>query len=171
MNDSEDRRSFLAKGAAAAGIFAAGAALGSAQEKPAGQQKGGPTDKPPNDEHDLHQHPAADSDDGDYPRTHAGLGGPVGSRTDRGKLVAGLRAVTLPPVPIHAPDLKTLPWEEVDGAKEFHLIAEPVRREILPGLWMDTYGYNGDMPGPTIEINQGERVRLVVHNKLPEATT
>ena len=36
---------------------------------------------------------------------------------------------------------------------------------------MDTYGFNGDMPGPTIEINQGDRVRIIVHNRLPEATT
>ena len=77
----------------------------------------------------------------------------------------------LPPVPIHAPDLQSLPCKMVDGAKEFHLIAEPVRRELLPGLVMDTYGYNGDMPGPTIEINQGDRVRIVLHNKLPEATS
>lgn len=36
---------------------------------------------------------------------------------------------------------------------------------------MDTYGYNGDMPGPTIEINQGDRVRIILHNELPEPTT
>lgn len=59
----------------------------------------------------------------------------------------------------------------MDGAKEFQLTAEPVRREILPGLWMDTYGYNGGMPGPTIKVNQGDRVRIVAHNKLPEATS
>jgi len=110
-------------------------------------------------------------DVGEYPRTHAGVGGPVGSPTDRGKLVAGLRDPKLPPVPIQAPDLKTLPWKMVKGTKEFHLIAEPVRRELLPGLVIDTYGYNGDMPGPTIEINQGDRVRIVVHNELPEATS
>jgi len=59
----------------------------------------------------------------------------------------------------------------VDGTKEFQLTAEPVRRELLPGLWMDTYGYNGDMPGPTIEINQGDRVRIIVTNNLPEGTS
>lgn len=171
MNDPADRRNFLVKGAAAAGVFVAGAALGHAQEKNAEQQADGLADKPQNSKHEMHQHAAPGSDAGEYPRTHAGLGGPVGSPTDRGKLVPGLRAVTLPPVPIHAPDLKTMQWEEVNGVKEFHLTAEPVRREILPGLWIDTYGYNGDMPGPTIEINQGDRVRLVVHNKLPEATT
>ncbi len=170
MNDSTDRRNFLVKGAAAAGVFVAGTALGHGQD--AEQPADGPTDNLQSPKHEKHQHAAAaGSDAGAYPRTQAGLGGPVGSPTDRGKLVPGYRDATLPPVPVHAPDLQKLSWEEVDGVKEFHLIAEPVRREILPGVWMDTYGYNGDMPGPTIEINQGDRVRIVVHNKLPEATT
>ncbi len=171
MNDPADRRNFLVTGAAAAGIFVAATALGQAQEKHTQQHGDGQTGNPKTGEHEMHKPAEAESDAAEYPRTHPGLGGPVGSPTDRGKLVPGLRAVTLPPISIHAPDLKNLPWEEVNGAKEFHLIAEPVRREILPGVWMNTYGYNGDMPGPTIEINQGDRVRIVLHNKLPEPTT
>lgn len=171
MNQPDDRRNFLVKGAAAAGIFVSGAALGHGQEKPAEQPNDDQTGKALKGEHEKHERPAAESESGEYPRTHAGLGGPVGSPTDRGKLVPGYRAASLPPVPIHAPDLKKLIGKEINGAKEFHLIAEPVRRELLPGVWMDTYGYNGDMPGPTIEINQGDRVRIVLHNKLPEPTT
>lgn len=171
MSDAADRRDFLVKGAAAAGMFVAGASLGHSQEKPAELPGDGLTAKPPQDEHEKHQPPTPKGDVGEYPRTNVGLGGPVGSPTDRGKLVPGYRDAALPPVPIHAPDLRKLPWKVVNGAKEFHLIAEPVRRELLPGVWMDTYGYNGDMPGPTMEINQGDRVRIVVHNKLPEPTT
>jgi FtsP/CotA-like multicopper oxidase with cupredoxin domain len=33
------------------------------------------------------------------------------------------------------------------------------------------WGYNGSVPGPTIEINEGDRVRIILHNKLPEPTT
>ena len=33
------------------------------------------------------------------------------------------------------------------------------------------WGYNGSVPGPTIEVNEGDRVRVILHNKLPEATT
>ena len=36
---------------------------------------------------------------------------------------------------------------------------------------MNHWGYNGTMPGPTIEVNEGDRVRIVVHNELPEPTT
>ena len=54
------------------------------------------------------------------------------------------------------------------GVKEFRLVAEPVKTEFLPGRHVDAWGFNGHMPGPTIEITEGERVRFVVHNKLPE---
>ncbi len=58
-----------------------------------------------------------------------------------------------------------------DGAKEFHLIAMPVKRELLRNLKMDVWGFNGSMPGPTIEVNQGDRVRVIVENGLPEETS
>ena len=59
----------------------------------------------------------------------------------------------------------------VDGAKEFHLVAEPVRRRLIPGREMQVWGYNGSCPGPTIQVNQGDRVRVVFENKLPESTS
>jgi hypothetical protein len=36
---------------------------------------------------------------------------------------------------------------------------------------MYAWAYNGSVPGPTIEVNEGDRVRIILHNKLPEATT
>jgi FtsP/CotA-like multicopper oxidase with cupredoxin domain len=57
------------------------------------------------------------------------------------------------------------------GVKEFHLVAEPVRREIAPGMIVNLWGYNGASPGPTIEAVEGDRVRIFVTNKLPEHTT
>jgi FtsP/CotA-like multicopper oxidase with cupredoxin domain len=65
----------------------------------------------------------------------------------------------------------TLPWRMKDGVKEFHLIAEPVEREIAPGMKANLWGYNGQSPGPTIECVEGDRVRIFVTNKLPEHTT
>ncbi|MAT68539.1 MAG: copper oxidase [Planctomycetaceae bacterium] len=88
-----------------------------------------------------------------------------------GKLVPGFRSAADGPVPFVAPDLDKLPWSMKDGAKEFHLVAQPVAREFLPGYAMNVWGFNGSMPGPTIEITQGDRVRFVVHNELPEETT
>ncbi len=65
----------------------------------------------------------------------------------------------------------TLPWRMREGWKEFHLIAEPVVREIAPGMKANLWGYNGQSPGPTIEAVEGDRVRIFVTNRLPEHTT
>ena len=65
----------------------------------------------------------------------------------------------------------TLPWRMRDGWKEFHLIAEPVIREMAPGMVANLWGYNGQSPGPTIECVEGDKVRIFVTNKLPEHTT
>ncbi len=37
----------------------------------------------------------------------------------------------------------TLPWRMNNGWKEFHLVAEPVRRQIAPGMTAQLWGYNG----------------------------
>ena len=65
----------------------------------------------------------------------------------------------------------TLPWKWDNGVKVFHLTAEPVKREFAPGMIVNCWGYNGQTPGPTIEAVEGDRVRLLVTNKLQEHTT
>ena len=65
----------------------------------------------------------------------------------------------------------TLPWRMNQGVKEFHLVAEPVVREMAPGFKAHLWGYNGQSPGPTIEVVEGDRVRIYVTNKLPEHTS
>ncbi|WP_419571772.1 multicopper oxidase family protein [Rheinheimera sp.] len=65
----------------------------------------------------------------------------------------------------------TLPWRMNNGVKEFHLVAEPVVRELAPGMNAHLWGYNGQSPGPTIEVVEGDRVRIFVTNKLPEHTS
>ena len=65
----------------------------------------------------------------------------------------------------------TLPWRMNNGVKEFHLVAEPVVREMAPGFKAHLWGYNGQSPGPTIEVVEGDRVRIFVTNKLGELTS
>ncbi|CAM3785173.1 multicopper oxidase family protein [Polynucleobacter brandtiae] len=65
----------------------------------------------------------------------------------------------------------TLPWRMNDGVKEFHLVAEPIVREMTSGFKAHLWGYNGQSPGPTIEVVEGDRVRIFVTNKLPEHTS
>ncbi len=69
------------------------------------------------------------------------------------------------------PNGRTLPYRLRKGVKVFHLVAEPIVHEIMPGLEIDTWGYNGGSPGPLIEVTQGDRCRFYVTNKLPEPTT
>jgi len=82
-------------------------------------------------------------------------------------------SAALPPgiTPVTTLNGSTLPWKMDKGVKVFHLIAEPVKREFAPGFVVDCWGYNGQSPGPTIEAVEGDRVRILVTNRLPEVTS
>ena len=58
-----------------------------------------------------------------------------------------------------------------NGVKVFDLTASVIRWTILPGITVDGYAYNGQIPGPRIHIRERDRVRIDVHNQLPEITT
>src|SRR5262249_45462688 len=79
--------------------------------------------------------------------------------------------VHVPYVPVVTPNGTTLPFTLENGVKVFPLVAEPVKREFAPGMIVNTWGYNGQCPGPTIEAVEGDRVRIFVTNKLPERTS
>jgi FtsP/CotA-like multicopper oxidase with cupredoxin domain len=69
------------------------------------------------------------------------------------------------------PNGGTLSFRVVEGVKVFHLVAEPIEHEFVPGLTAHCWGYNGRTPGPTIEAVEGDRVRIYVTNRLPAPTT
>lgn len=73
--------------------------------------------------------------------------------------------------PVVTPNVGSLDWTMDGDVKVFHLIAEPVRREFAPGFEVNCWGYNGSTPGPTIEVVEGDRVRILVTNRLNEPTT
>ncbi|MDB4980068.1 MAG: multicopper oxidase [Myxococcales bacterium] len=73
--------------------------------------------------------------------------------------------------PVVVPNGVKLPWRIVDGVKVFHLVPGEVEHEFLPGVKAHCWGYNGHVHGPVIEAVEGERVRIYVTNRLPEATT
>ena len=66
---------------------------------------------------------------------------------------------------------RSLPFVMKDGVKEFHLVAGEYTQEFAPGFKVKVWGYNGSSPGPTIEAVEGDRVRILVTNKLPEHTS
>ncbi len=83
------------------------------------------------------------------------------------------REHTLPSafLPMTTPDVADLP-HKMDGAvKVFRLDAEPVKKKIAPFKTIDAWGYNGSCPGPTIQVQQGDRVRVIFENRLPESTS
>jgi len=69
------------------------------------------------------------------------------------------------------PDVPDLAFTLYNGVKVFKLQAELVRRQISPWKTIDCWGYNGSCPGPTIQANEGDRVRIIVENRLPESTS
>jgi len=71
-------------------------------------------------------------------------------------------------VPVVTPDVPHLPWRLENGVKVFKISAEHVRTKFLPGRTVDAWGFNGSVPGPTIEVNEGDRLRFIVENRLPE---
>jgi manganese oxidase len=107
----------------------------------------------------------------EFSRYHPSFGGPPDSPHYLGKLMPGLRGSGLAPVPFETPDMGKVPWRMVGGVKQFELTAMSVKQEFLPGYFMNVWGYNGSMPGPTIEAFQGDHVRIVVTNNLPEGTS
>ncbi len=99
-----------------------------------------------------------------------GLGAGVFSAS-RAKADVSVRRTSLGlPVPVQSPDLKDLPFTLDNGVKIFHLIAEPVKQQIAPNKTIDVWGFNGSAPGPTIQVTEGDRVRIIVDNHLPEPT-
>ena len=59
----------------------------------------------------------------------------------------------------------------LDGdTKVFTLTAEVVEWPITEGVTMTAYSYNGMVPGPLLRVTEGDKVRIVLQNQLPEAT-
>jgi len=139
-----DRRTLLKSGAVASAAILARAKLAAAQA-------GGTPPPPPS---------------GPGHAAHAAAAPVVAGQLAQGRAVAGESYH-----PVIMPNGRTLPFEKKHGWKIFHLVAEPITHEIAPGLEIEAWGYNGMTPGPLLEMVEGDKVRIYVSNKLPEATT
>lgn len=97
---------------------------------------------------------------------------------------------------VQTPGIPPLGYELDGDIKVFRLIAQPIehlivdetestvahlipKRNRVPHKMHHTpryqkvkcWGYNGTTPGPTIEVTEGDRVRIIVKNELPEPTS
>lgn len=166
MNDknTQQRREFLQTG-----LFAAAALTGSEALQQTLQAGENEPLQVPHSTGNVPPHVETEYDG--FSRFHPSRGNDPDSDYYLGKLVPGFRKPADGPAPFITPDLERLEYKVKNGVKEFQLVAQPVTREFLPGYPMKVWGFNGSMPGPTIEVTQGDRVRIVVHNELPEDTT
>jgi FtsP/CotA-like multicopper oxidase with cupredoxin domain len=46
-----------------------------------------------------------------------------------------------------------------------------VQWEVSPGKKVEAWTYNGTVPGPTLQVDDGDTVQIVLHNQLPESTS
>ena len=93
--------------------------------------------------------------------------------TKNARVLAGTASNGIGSVPVDTLDIGDLPFTIDNGVKVFNLVAEPVKQVIIPGGMgriFDLWGFNGSAPGPTIQANEGDRVRIVFDNHLPEPT-
>ena len=58
----------------------------------------------------------------------------------------------------------------VGGVKVFEVTAKKIKWETEPGKFVEAWSYNEQVPGPTIRVREGDKVRVILHNELPEST-
>lgn len=59
----------------------------------------------------------------------------------------------------------------IGGVKVFEVTTKAVQWEVEPGVRREAFAYNGQVPGPTIRVTEGDRVRVILKNELPESTS
>ena len=153
---SNNRRAFFTKlSSFGAGIFAGRRLLSAQQPKPAQGAMG--------------QMDMGNMQHGNMPKPEATQPGPK-VRVTPGTKTGGAAPVS---VPVTTLDVGDLPFTIDNGVKVFNMVAEPVKQVIIPGgmgRTFDLWGFNGSAPGPTIQANEGDRVRIIFENHLPEPT-
>jgi FtsP/CotA-like multicopper oxidase with cupredoxin domain len=104
----------------------------------------------------------------------------------RATFAAFAMILLLPPLPCVAATAATHPAPDPDtlaappvlddrdprpDVVELELTAAPGRLELLPGTESDVLAYNGTVPGPTLEVMEGDSVVVRFRNQLDEPTT
>jgi len=94
------------------------------------------------------------------------------SGSDQPAARAATGRVVPPTLPV-TPSVRTLRGMRRGGTRTFHLTASQFTQQIanFPIKKVQVWGYNRSTPGPTLIAYRGERIRVVVTNGLPEATT
>jgi len=54
--------------------------------------------------------------------------------------------------------------------KVFEITASVIQWETEPGKKVEAWAYNEQIPGPQIRVREGDRVRVILHNRLEQST-
>lgn len=73
--------------------------------------------------------------------------------------------------PVITTDVGDLPFELDGDVKVFRLTAHVMKQQIAPDKTIDVWGFNGSAPGPTIQVTQGDKIRVLFKNELPEPSS
>jgi len=84
---------------------------------------------------------------------------------------APTRAAALSPVAAVEGEVPPTSRRLAPNVVEVTLTAAPARLSLVPGVETDVYAFNGRVPGPTIEVREGDHVVVRFRNDLPEETT
>lgn len=96
--------------------------------------------------------------------------GPAPLGTTRAAFTPRTGIATRPELFREPPVLRNV--SSVRGVIEVTITAAPARIRLLPGgPLVNVYAYNGSVPGPTLELREGDSVIIHFRNRLPEATT
>jgi len=127
---------------------------------------------------------AANIEPGEYP-FYCSIFCGVGHFGQRGMLVVTESGAPIIPTDLATVDLSHIPVRSLDDAiaelpyvftddgevKEFQLSVDEVMWDYGDGTPIYSWGYNAQLPGPAFRVTEGDRIRVVVTNNLPEATT
>ena len=98
-------------------------------------------------------------------------GGWIGSPTGPLTAAAQEDAVPLADLPVSLGGSRVSVPEATGKIREYELVATPTRWEVIPGVAADAYAYNGQVPGPTIRVTEGDALRVTLRNELNEPTS
>ena len=107
------------------------------------------------------------------PGASAGVTATPGSMSSNSEMGHSMEPITAPNA---QPATQTeggqpLEFREENGVKVFELTAKAVQWPILDGVTVTAYSYNGTVPGPMIRVAEGDQVKIIVKNELPDPTT
>jgi hypothetical protein len=71
-------------------------------------------------------------------------------------------------VPVVTTEVGDMPFTMDGKVKVFRLVAQVFKQQIAPNKTIDVWGFNGSAPGPTFQVTQGDHVRVIFENQLPE---